>query len=276
MLDGLAVRQLGVGVAQLRNARANIHGAALAIAQVELNLALGDGLAIRALDEGLQDDLPFAAGDLKVGRGLVELGLRIAQGHRGAGEGLAGGIRGAVDRVSNVGPGEHGEGVVPVLLAGGAGTGASCTQAGHDLRSDRGGGGDVEGDPWQAEGLVLVHRQARAVPIQQPTIALLASVIHRVRAVPDAGESAIGIWLAGGVNALHHGGRVRIQPGCAAIEAQVADLHALRQRDIVLHPPRGLFAGAHLTRLDLDGEGLAREHGLRVLDGDIIGGERQV
>src|SRR5699024_11594406 len=38
VLDGLAVRQLGVGVAQLRNARANIHGAALAIAQVELNL----------------------------------------------------------------------------------------------------------------------------------------------------------------------------------------------------------------------------------------------
>src|SRR5699024_10938398 len=58
VLDGLAVRQLGVGVAQLRSAIANVHGAALTVAQVEYDHALGDGLAIRALDEGLQGDLP--------------------------------------------------------------------------------------------------------------------------------------------------------------------------------------------------------------------------
>src|SRR5699024_9103264 len=90
-----------------------------------------------------------------------------------------------------------------------------ATQAAHDFWAARGWGGAVEGDGGKTEGLVPVHSQVGARGAKSPIVVLVPAIIHRVRAVPDAGESAIGIGLARGVNALHDGCRVGIQPSCA-------------------------------------------------------------
>lgn len=174
------------------------------------------------------------------------------------------------------------ERVVLIALASRAGSLPGSAQSGTDHRTRGIRRGDLEGDLRQAELLIGINRKPRTRDPSEtkyaivPTIVLVATVIDGISSIPDAGELAVLIRLPCRIHPLHHGSRIGVEARAWLRDAQVGDLHALRQGDVVLHARRALAASRHRAWLDGDGEGLARLHPLWVAHVHSVGGKRQL
>ncbi len=276
--DRVAVVELRVGVLGGGDAVVDGDGDLRgAIAEVELDLTLGDGRTVVMGDVRGQGRRARARDDLEVRGRFREVRLGAAGDDSGGGQGAAGGVGGAVHRVGDVGAGQHRHGVVPVVVVGRARAGAGVAQTGDDVGGRSVRGLHVEGDLRETPLLVPVDLQTctRVVgePHLSPVVVLVSAVVDGVAAVPDAGVGAVGVRVTGHVDALDDG--VGVETGARSGDSQIRDLDVLRQLEVVLHATGVLVAGGHLARLELHGEGVARIHFLRVFHDYVVGGQRQ-